>query len=367
VNNSRLYIAAAILIGLVVAVVATRRSRESVSSLEKPSATLTELKKPDVTQLSIQKPGQPAVVLVKQGDVWALSAPLAAEANQDAVSAALDKLAELKVAGVAATRKENQEKLEVDAAHGIHVIARAGDKPLIDLYVGRTTGTDTVVREEGKDASLTAKGSFRYVFDKELKDFRKREISELDVAQLSALSVTSPKGSFKFERTAGATPEAPGVWAQAKGEKPIAKLDPEQVQALASTAAHLRASDFASASDGDAVTGLSSPVAKLTLTKKDSTSVELALGKQHAGSEDYYVRVGGSEVVYRLAKYSAEKLMPDSKSFEKVEKPAQAAAPEGMPPGMQMMGGGGPGGQQISPEMMQQIQRQLAAQGQAHP
>ncbi|MDB4972756.1 MAG: hypothetical protein JWN48_1097 [Myxococcaceae bacterium] len=361
VNNSRLYIALALLVGVGAAVVVTQRAHESQTGLDKPSETLPAVDKGAVTELSIEKPGQPAVVAVKQGDKWALSAPLQAEASQDAINGALDKLADLKVTGVAASRKENQARLEVDPAHALHVRAKGGDKLLLDLYIGVTKGASTIVRQEGKDAALSVKGSIRYAFDKELKDFRKREITELDVAQVSALQVSSPKGAFKFERGAA------DAWTQAKGEKPIAKLDPEQVQVLASTATHLRAADFAQPGEADAVTGLSSPSAKLLLTKKDGGTLELTLGKQHAGSEDYYVRSSDSPLVYRLAKFSAERLMPDAKFFEKQDKPAQAAAPsgmpEGMPPGMQM---GGPGGQGISPEMMQQIQRQLAAQG-GHP
>ena len=363
-NNSRLYIALAVLVGVGALVLVTQRAREPQTTLDKPSENLPVVIKTDVTRLEIEKPGQPAIVLDKVADSWTVSAPLKAEAAQDAANAVLDKLAELKVTGVAASRPENQARLEVDAAHGLRVRAKAGDKTLIDLLVGVTKGAATIVREEGKQSALSVKGSIRYVFDKELKDFRKREITDVDVAQLSAIAVQSDKGSFKFERAAGATPEAAEAWAQAKGEKPIAKFDPEQAQVLASTAAHLRAADFASQGDSDATTGLNSPRASVTLTKKDNSTVALSIGKQHAASEDYYVRVSGSEVVYRLAKFSAERLMPDAKFFEKADKPAQAAAPQGMPPGMQMMGGpGGGGGQGISPEMMKQIQQQMAAQG----
>lgn len=370
VNNSRLYIALAVLVGVGALVFVTQRARQPQTALDKPSENLPVVAKTDVTRVEIEKPGQAPIVLEKAADTWSVSAPLKAEAAQDAVNAVLDKLAELKVTGVAATRQENQARLEVDAAHGLRVRAKAGDKTLIDLLVGVTKGASTIVREEGKQSALSVKGSIRYVFDKELKDFRKREITDVDVAQLSAIAVRSDKGSFKFERQAGATPEAAETWAQAKGEKPIAKFDPEQAQVLATTATHLRAADFASPGDNDETTGLGSPRANITLTKKDASTVELSIGKQHAASEDYYVRVRGSDVVYRLAKFSAERLMPEAKFFEKADKPAQAAAPQGMPQGMPpgMMGGpGGGGGQNISPEMMKQIQQQLAAQGHGHP
>lgn len=363
-NKSRLIIALAILLGLGAAVVVTTRSRESKTTLDKPAATLPVVKKEEVTQLEIQKPGQPPIVLQKQADKWTLSAPLSAQADQTAVDNALDKLAELKVSGVAATRKENHARLEVDAEHGLRVRAKAADKPLIDLYIGAGKSGGTLVRAEGQEPVLSVSGSIRYAFDKEVKDFRDREITEVPSADLVGLSLSSSKGTFKFERPANDG----AVWAQAKGEKPIAKLDPEQVESLANSAAHLRAVDFAAPGEADATTGLATPDAKVSLTKKDGSVVELSIGKPHSAGQDSFVRVGGKETVFRVAKYSIDRLTPDAKALEKVDKPPQAAGPQGMPPGMEMMGGpGGPGGGQITPEMMEQIQRQLAAQGGGHP
>jgi hypothetical protein len=365
VNKSRLLIALAILIGLGAALVVTRRSHESKTSLEKPTASLPTIKKEEVTQLEIQRPQQAAVVLQKQGDKWALSAPFSAEASKDAVDGMLDKLAELKVVGVAATRKENFEHLEVDPAHAIHVQAKAGDKLLADLFVGAAKGGNTMVLVAGEQQVLAARGSLRYAFDKDLKDFRKREITDLEAAELTGVALSSPKGTFKFERpaTEGA------VWAQvlAKGEKPIAKLDPEHVETLANTAAHLRAADFAATTEADSVTGLASAETKVELTKKDGSKIDVAIGKAHSAGEDYYTKLAGSDVIYRLPKFSAERLMPDAKFFEKSDKPATpppSADPHGGMP-MGMGGMGGPGGGQLPPEVMKQLQQQMQAQ-QAH-
>lgn len=365
-NSSRIFIALAVLVGLGVAVASTLRSREAKTTVEAPSAALKAPKKEDISELSITRPKQPAIVLKKQGDKWRLSAPVDAEASQSSVDAVLDRLAELTVTGVAATKKENQERLEVDPAHGIHVIAVGASKPLLDLYVGAAKSGGTMVRVEGDEKVLSVKGSFRYVFDKEPKEFRKREITELDTAELTAFTVSSDKGSYKFVKNGEA-------WAQAPGEKPIAKFDGGQAQTIASTAANLRALDFGAPDESVETTGLNSPKAKVVLTKKDNSTIEVAIGKASAKGDDYYVKTNQSEVVYRLAKFSAERLMPDAKFFEKPPAPPPSAAGAdphgmpGMPPGM--MGGPGGGGQGITPEMMEQIKRQMAAQqgGGGHP
>jgi hypothetical protein len=363
VNKSRLLIALAVLIGLGAALVVTLRSRASHTSLVKPTASLPSIKKEDVTELAIKRPDQAEVVLQKQGDKWAMTAPFSAEASKDAVDNMLDKLADLKVAGVAATRKENYEKLEVDAAHALHVQAKAGDKLVANLHLGAGRGGNTMVRVEGDEQVLSAKGSLRYAFDKDLKDFRKREITDLEASELTGIALSSRKGSFKFERTSGEG----ATWTQvlAKGEKPIAKFDPAQVETLANTAAHLRAADFAALTEPDSTTGLATPETKVVLTKKDGSTIEVSIGKQQAKSEEYFTKLAGSDVIYRLAKFSAERLMPDAKFFEKSDNP-QTPPPSADPHGGMPMGMGGPGGGSLPPEVMKQLQQQMQAQG-GHP
>ncbi|MET0283925.1 MAG: DUF4340 domain-containing protein [Polyangiales bacterium] len=347
-NSSRIFIALAVLVGLGVAVTTTMRSRESKKTVEAPKATLTSPKKDEITELSIARPNQAVITLKKQVDKWRMTSPVDAEAGQASVDSALDRLSDLKVTGIAATKKENHARLEVDSEHAIHVIAKGGDKTLLDVFLGAAKSGGTMLRAEGDEQVLIVKGSFRYVFDKEPKEFRKREVTELDSAELTNIAVTSPKGSFKFVKDGEA-------WAQAPGEKKIDKFDHAQAQSLASTASNLHAQDFCTPDEPPDVTGLGAAQGKVLLTKKDGSVVELLIGKPTAKGDDYFVKTSEGEVIYKVAKFSAERLMPDAKFFEK--QPPPPAPP------------GGPGGQGISPEMMEQIQRQIQAQQAAggHP
>src|SRR5690349_2768834 len=108
------------------------RSRASETAVEKPTATLPAIKKDDVTSVEILNPKKGNVTLSKVGGNWAISAPLAAKADQSAVDSVLEKLSELEVNGVTATRKENHARLEVDAAQAIHVKVKQGDKQVAD-------------------------------------------------------------------------------------------------------------------------------------------------------------------------------------------------------------------------------------------
>jgi len=334
----------------------TLRSQNSGDTTEaKPTVTLPKLKKDEITGIEIIKPDKTDLVLTKADNTWNLSAPVAAKADSSAVDSVIEKLTDLEVSDVAATRKENHKRLQVDAETGLHVKVKGGDKVLADLWIGASKTGGTMLRVDGQDVVVAVKGSIRYAFDKEVKMFRDRVVTDIDPKDLSGIAIESAKGKFKFDK-----PEE--KWVQPKGEKPIEHFSDSKVQSVVSTAARLRASDFAPASESVEAAGFNAPTAKVTLFKKDGSNVVVEVGKEVAGS-DYFLRVVGNPVVYRISKYTGDRLMPELKAFQEEEKKPgdQAAAPPGMPPGM-----GGPGGGQIPPELMQQLQQQMAAQG-GHP
>lgn len=366
-NKSRLLIAIVLLAGLSVAVVMTTRSRQAQTKLEKPAATLPTVKKEQVTALEILRPKHPPIVLQKQNDKWRLTAPVNAEAGKSEVESAIDKLATLEATGIAATKKENHKRLELDDEHAIRVKAKEGDKEVADLYVGAAKSGGTMVRVEGSDTVLTAKGSFRYVFDQDVKDFRNRDVTDFDGKELTEIALTSAKGTFKFAKETKKEGETETEsWVQAKGEKPIAKFDPSRVERLADALSSLRAVDFGTPEETDAVTGLDTPQGRARLVKKDGTIIEIAVGKQHKDGSEHFARVTGSDVVYRITNFSSERIMADAKAFEK---PAPKAEPEGAS-GMPPMAGGGPEGMQnLPPELLKQLQDMQAGKapaGHAH-
>jgi hypothetical protein len=356
VNNNRLVIAIVVLAVLAGALASQLRSHQSSTSLEKPKVTLPELKRDEITKVEIDNPEKKLkVTLQKQDKTWRLSAPLDALADSAAAEAVLDKLTDLKVAGDVSTRKESHAKLKVDAAQGLHVKAFAGDKSLLDVYLGDTKSTGTMLRKEGEDTVVAARGSIRYAFDKELKYLRDRTITDADAASFKAMALVSPKGSFKFEKPEG------GKWTQAKGEKPIKDFAESKVEGLVLAFAKLRASDFADASATPEATGLAAPQATLVVTPKEGADLKVELGQLDPGQTDYFVRVSGNPVVYRISKYTGERLLADAAAFsEPPKKPGEASANAGGQ-GMPVAGGG-----DLPPEILKQLQQQ-GMMGGAHP
>jgi hypothetical protein len=356
--NARLLIAVVVLVGLGAAVFATLRSHDGSTEVATAAPTLPKLKKEDITAIEIAKPDKTTIALAKQGEAWALTAPVAAKADQSAVDSVVEKLSELEVSGVAASRKENHKLLSVDAETGIRVKAKGqGDKVLLDLWVGEAKSGGTMVRVEGKDEVLATKGSIRYAFDKEVRLFRDRVITDLEPKDLTAVSIESAKGKFKFEKPAD-------KWQQVKGEKAIEKFGEAKVSSLVSSAAKLRAADFADPSENDDhAMGFDAPTSTVVLTGKDGKETTLLIGREHGNAREYYLRVVGNPVNYRISKFTAERFMPEAKAFQEEEKKPGAEAPPGMPGmgGPQAMGGE----QQIPPEILKQLQQQMGQGG--HP
>lgn len=353
-NNNRLVIAIVVLAVLAGVLASQLRSHQSSSSLEKPKLTLPELKREEITKVEIDNPEKKLkVTLQKQDKDWMLSAPLSAKADSAAAEAVLDKLSDLKVAGDVAKSKDSHARLKVDAAQALHVKAFAGDKLLVDIYLGDTKSTGTMLRKEGEDVVIAAKGSIRYAFDKELKYLRDRTITDADPATFKAAALVSPKGSFKFEKPEG------GKWAQAKGEKPIKDYAESKVDGLVQAFAKLRASDFGEPTATPESTGLASPQATLVLTPKEGADLKIELGQLDPTQTDYFVRASTSDVVFRVSKYTGDRLIADAAAFaEPPKKPGEEAnADKGMP----VAGGGN-----LPPEILKQLQQQ-GMMGGAHP
>ncbi len=356
-KNNRLLIALVVLLGVGTLAVMASRSRLAATTIETPSETLPKLKKDDLTEIEIAAPGKPPLTLVKQGGTWGLTQPVAAKADTSSVDAVLDKLTSVEITGVAATRKENHARLQVDPATGIHVKAKAGSKVVLDVFVGASKGGSTMLRLDGKETVLAARGSLRYAFDKEVKQFRDRVITDIEGAELTAMTIESAKGTFRFDK-------ADKTWAQAAKEKPIAEFSDAKVDSVASMLAGLRAADFADPGTTAESAGLTAPTAKATLTQKTGATTLIELGKLHENQNEYYVRATGKDVIFRVSKFFAERMLADATSFVADKKEA-AKENEGPDLGAMAPGGEGAGGE-LSPEMMEQIKRQLANQG-GHP
>lgn len=347
---------------------AVRGRDRSVESVAVPTV---DLEKEAVTQIEVTRPNEDRVVLTKVDDEWRLTEPVEAEADNNAVESALKRLTDVKFTGIVATRPENHGRLEVDEAQAVHVVVKTGDEVAAELDVGKFTDGNTMVRVNGADEVLGLKGSARYVFDRALKSWRNRKVTNVPADDVQAIEFASKNGRFRFAREGD-------EWVPERGQRRIKEFDPKKVAGLVSTAARLTATDFAAPGTTVEQAGLASPSGEVRMVvveqngaptdadggvaeptePKPSETVVLEIGGSTDKEQELYLRRSGGETIYIVSKYLADRLRPDRKAFRKSKEPPPPALPPRAP--QAQVPGSHP---QITPEMMEQIQRQLQQQG----
>jgi hypothetical protein len=301
------------------------------------SVKLPKLKKGDIDELQISAPNKPAVVLKKTDKSWSLVEPIKAPAEQASVDAALAKLDELEVVGVAATKPENYDKLEVDDKKSLHVIARQGGKALADLRLGAYRGGNTMVREQGAANVASVKGSIKFAFEKDVKDWRDKVIVEASADHVKSVAYENKNGTFRFVKDGSA-------WKQAAGEKPLPNFDPGKVVSLVGTATSLRAQDFAGPEvTADAAGVGAKPDGKVTVgLGGDAGEQEIVVYSGHKRSEGYYLKRADKETIFIVSDFAGERTQPGADKFAKDKPPeAQPGAKAAAAPERHL--GGGPG------------------------
>jgi hypothetical protein len=361
-----------------------------------------DLDEDDITSLEITRPDEEPIRLERRDDVWWVVAPLEARADQSAVSTALDKLDELRVDGIVANNASHHEELEVDAAHGVHVVASGADGELANLWIGGSRSSNTMVRLDGQDQVVSVRGSIKFAFNKTLREWRDRSVLDLTADDVVEIAWAGPNGSFRFvrPRTEAPAEEAPAEGEEAEGEEApagptygdweiaevsylpaadpdagvpetppaplttIANFDAARVRSIVTTLARMRGSDFGAPDLSADAAGFGPSTARVTLTVREGESTRsetVVLGGESGGTDgEHYARREGDETIFVVSRHLSERIAPTVASFEPAtaaEEPAAEAPPE-----MPGMGGGMPEG--LTPEMMRALE---AAMGGAHP
>lgn len=413
-QKNRLFIGALVLVaigGLAIWAIGARSGDTPDREADRAS-DFPDLERDSIATIEITRPeddGQ-AVRLERREDQWFITAPIEVPADQSAVSTVLDKLAELEVTGIAASNPSFHERLEVDAEHGVHVVARGADgEALADLWLGAYRAPNTLVRLEGQDEVVQVRGSIKFAFNKALREWRDRSILALEADDVREVAWTGPNGTFRFVRGAPApaaegeeaaapgpgewemaevsyvpAPEAPPAAAEGETPPPAAPADttprttiegfqPSKVRSMVASLARMRASDFAApdVTPESAGFGPSSPRVTLTLPPLEGAPAEgeeatqthtVILGHEaSAESHDFYAMREGDPTIFVVSRFLGERVHPTATSFTQSAPAAppegEGGAPEaGAMPGM-------PGGGQLPPEVMEQIRRQLEQQG----
>jgi len=299
------------------------RDSEDARASSDVSVKLPKLKKDEIDELSISAPEKKAVSFKKNDKTWQLTSPLTAAADTSSIDTALGKLEELEVIGVGATKKENHEKLEVTEPKAVHVVAKKDGKPVLDVLIGAYRSGNTMLREPQSDIVAVVKGSIKYAFEKDVKDWRDKVVVEASSEQVKAISFQNAKGTYSFVKDGT-------EWKQAPGDKPLPNFESGKIVSLVGTATTMRAQDFAAdgvTEDAAGVGAKPEGVVKLTTTS-DAGEQQIVLHVGQKQGEGYYLKRIGKDPIFVVSQFAGERMLSTADKFVKDEPPKTAAAPK---------------------------------------
>ena len=201
-RNTKIIVGAVVLAALSFGVY-TQYKKDTTLGTQAAKADLPELKaSDDVDKFSITNGDKGEVVLEKKGDKWMLTKPVSALANQSNVKSLLDGMKELKVSDTAVNNPTDDIKkaYELDAAKGVHVVACKGADKKLDLTFGKSGGGGDSVLIEGKPDIYLAKGYQGWMYTREAKEWRDKEIFKFDDATATGVTLMNKNGTFVFTK-----------------------------------------------------------------------------------------------------------------------------------------------------------------------
>lgn len=313
---------------------------------ETTSADLPDIKGgDDLDKFEIKNGDKSDVTLEKKGDKWVVTKPVEAPASQASVKAMIDSLKELKTKEQLFSQVNDADKkdYQLDAEHGVHVLAWKGADKKLDLTFGKSGARGQLVMVEGKPAVYAATGYSAFVYTREVKGWRDTEIFRFDDANVNGVTIENKSGPFSFTKDGD-------KWSATQKGKPFERFDQEKLKDMLRSYKSLNADDFG---DGKSTadTGLDAPEGTVTFQLKDGAGkYTLKIGKTGPGANHYALKDGDS-TVFVVSNYISEFAISDGSKFQQ---PAdggapkdKGAAPTGLPhgmPGMPGMGGDPHGG-----------------------
>jgi len=267
-----------------------------------------------LTRVTLQGPRNPQpITLELEGESWRVTAPIAYAANPSAVEYLIAVLAEIEIAGSAPDDPDARRRHGVDRERGIEVRAYAGKALKSHLFVGRSRGERTAVRQAGGARILFVRGRCRSYFDQPLDALRDPVITDVEALEIEKVTYEGPIGTLVLVPVAGSL----GKFAPKRTT--IRNFDLGRSSKNVAVLAHLRAKGFVD----DPVkrdTGLFEPdTPKATLHLREGSeprTVTIWVGER---SEQgfVHVRTSRTDQIFLVSSHLESSLVPRRSHFER--------------------------------------------------
>jgi hypothetical protein len=332
-SRDKLIIFGAVLLGLLGVLVYKQAKRdESLGHASEAIVDAPPLVVPsDIDKISVANGDKPEVVFQQVPDpkgtasgdagaamMWVMTKPLSAEANQSSIKDLIANLDDLKIMTRVNLRldEETRKDKQLDGPHAVHVTAWKGNDKKFDAIFGKSgaAGELMVLADKPNDV-VAVKGYSPYLYTKDVKDFRNKEVLHFDDGSVFQVVVTNSHGTLTFNKGGD------GKWAGLLGTKPIERFDAEKVKDMLRAFKTLTAEDFG---DGKTPsdTGLDRPDAEVAFHLSGGPTVNLDVGKVATGTNKW-ASLPESTKIYQITGYAADWLTSDTLKYQT---PADAGA-----------------------------------------
>lgn len=263
-------------------------------------------------EIELQKVADPTAPPTDAGAAtkWVMTKPTAAAASQQVVKDLVANLKELKVDEQVNLKLDDEVRKDkqLDTAQAVHLVVWHGADKKLDESFGKSGPAGQLAIVAGQpDVVWAVKGYSSYLYTKEPKDFRDKDVLKFDDAAVAQASITNTHGALSFTKG--------DKWAATFNKHPLERFAEDKLKDMLRAYKALTADDFG---DGKSLadTGLDKPDATVNVTLKDAAgNYTLLVGKTATGS-NRWAKLADKDAIFQITNYASEWATADQTKFQ---------------------------------------------------
>ncbi|MBC8204227.1 DUF4340 domain-containing protein [bacterium] len=270
-----------------------------------------------VTKLHFISPEKGEVTLSKASGMWRVVEPIDYLADARNMGQTLSQLMKMEIENLVTGREDQKSAYEVDSA-GTLIEVYEGGKLLTAFYMGKNAPTyrHTYMRKTDSDDIYMVKSTFRYQFNRELKDWRDKIIMELNKDDVREMDFRYPDEQFTLQLS-------DTIWTL-HSDKTEFTADKKLVDRILNYLSKLRTGDFYNPDSAEAL-DWSKPEFSMKVIALGGNIRTIMIQEKPGEQNQYYLKLDDNPTVFIVYKGTAATLMKKIDDFRVKEEDKEKA------------------------------------------